>query len=355
MQKKASIRDIANEAGLSITAVSLVLNNRPNKVSTANRERILEIAKRLNYHPSQQAVNLLRKRTMSIAQIVPDIMNSFYTTIVRSVDEEARRHGYNIILHYTDNSPKRELESFQSAYRLGVDGILSVSSNILVRDQVFAMLSDFQIPTVMLDYAEPNRLYTSFCYNHVEGGYLAMQHLLSIGHRRIACIYAGDFPSLEISPRFQGCMKAYREFGIVQDAETLFQATYFSCDSTIKGGYDITETILERGFTAIFCFNQSIALGAYRFAADHGMHIPEDFSVISYDDSYLSEILNPPMTAIVQDANLLGTEGILHLLNIIENEDVPSMHTDYKPHLALRKSTGVPPKDTGWESLTGAC
>lgn len=344
MQKKATIIDIAREVGLSSTAVSLVINNRPNRIKEEKRQQILETAKRLNYHPNRQAINLLKDETRTIATIVPSITDVFHSTLIESIDSIFRSKGYNVVLYYTGNQPCRELEALDEAVVQGVDGIISLSSHAAIREQVLEKISHLNIPIVMINCKAPGELCSSLTYDHQLGGYLAISHLLKLGHRRIACIYEGDYPSLDLAPRFQGYINAFRDIGVVLDNEKTFQSSFFGCKTGMGDLSDILRAIRSMGFTGLFCFGEKIALGVYLRTQELSLHIPEDLSVVSYDESNFSNLLSPAITTVVQDPVMLGTKGASMLLTAIQQPDVPHETLVFDPQLTARQSTCSPAK-----------
>lgn len=342
MQKKATIIDIARVVGLSPTAVSLVINDRPNRIKEEKRQQILETAKRLNYHPNRQAINLLKDETRTIATIVPSITDVFHSMLIESIDSIFRSKGYNVVLYYTGNKPRRELEALNEAVVQGVDGIISLSSHAAIRNEVLEQISQLNIPIVMINCKAPNDLCSSLSYDHQLGGYLAISHLLKLGHRRIACIYEGDYPALDLAPRFQGYVQAFRDIGVEVDNEKVFQSSFFGCKTSMEDLSEILHTIRSMGFTGLFCFGERIALGVYLRAQELSLRIPDDLSVVTYDEANFSNLLSPSITTIVQDPVMLGSKGATLLLKAIHEPGSPHETLLFNPQLTARQSTCSP-------------
>ncbi|WP_312642094.1 LacI family DNA-binding transcriptional regulator [Hydrogenoanaerobacterium sp.] len=339
---RTTIKDIAAKTNLSVTTVSLVLNNKPSKISQKTKELVLKTAKELHYRPNQLAVGLIKKRTKTIGLIVSDIRNNFFSSLAKGIEDECRRNGWTLILCNTSDNHQRDIEYIHVLASKSVDGILycmSVDSTRENFQKSYDLLGALNIPFVMIDrsYPMPNRAIVRL--DHIRGGYMATQHLLELGHKRIACVTGPNY--LEDSrDRLDGYKKALMEAGIVFDESLIFEGGY-----DMGSGINAVHSLIGKDFSAIFAFNDMMAYGVYKGLKAHGLCVPADISVIGYDDIFLSEILEVPLTTIKQPIELMGCAATKKLISIIEHEPLGGDTTIFEPELIVRKSTTAYPQN----------
>ena len=212
----STIKDIAKLTNLSVTTVSLVLNNKAPKIPDTTKKLIFETAKELNYHPNQIAISLLKKKTKTLGLLLPDIRNEFFSTLAKAVEHETQKNGWTVILCNTNDHHDRDMDYIHLLASKSVDGILfcMASDTTLGKfKEVNELLTTLEIPYVMIDrtFYVPGVNYARI--DHRLGGYLATQHLLKLGHRKIACI-TGPSHLMDSMGRLDGYKDALVEFNV---------------------------------------------------------------------------------------------------------------------------------------------
>lgn len=329
---RTTIKDIAAATGLSVTTVSLVLNDRPSGIPQTTKDRVFKAAKEMDYRPNQLAVGLVKKRTNTIGLLVPDIRNSFYSAIAKGAEDICRKTGWNMMLCNTGNKHKREQEYIKVLSSKGVDGIILGMSADGDNDKVSEsckLLKEQGIPYILLDRTARG---SAVVVDHEKGGYLAAKHLLELGHRKIACITGSAYLQGSVS-RLEGFRRAMREEGAPVDETLIVEGDY-----TQQGGEQGVDKLRGRDYTALFAFNDMMAYGAYKALRAEGLHVPDDVSVVGYDDIFFSEILETPLTTVRQPNDEIGAAAGELLIDIITNK-IKSKIIEFEPKLIVRKST----------------
>ena len=336
---RATLRDIAEMTGFSVSSVSLVLNDRPNRISAESREKILEAAKRLDYHPNQAAVSLITRRSNAIGLIIPDITNMFFAQIAKGAETRSSQLGYSLILCNTNDDPEKDLDYLNVLLDRGADGILLVSSYKpgIEKEPFESKKLLAEKPVVIVD-RNADRLMDSGRYSGVFsdnelGAYLATKHLLSLGHRKIGCV-TGPMGAASSKNRLFGYIRALQEAELPFDGALVREGNYH-----IDTGFEFGCALIDAGATAIFAFNDMMAYGVYRAAGEKGVSIPDDLSVIGYDDLPFSEIAEPPLTSVRQGAYEIGVEAVNAIVRQITEPETVPQNVTLRPELAVRKST----------------
>ena len=331
-----TIKDIATKTNLSITTVSLVLNNKASNIPQRTKDLVLKAAKELNYRPNQAAVALVTKRTKTLGLIVPDIRNNFFSTLAKGIEDECRNNDWTVILCNSNDMHDRDLEYIKILASKGVDGILycmSSDTNEEKFKEKYDLLEKLKIKFIALDrsFNLPNIITANL--NHLKGGYLATKHLLDLGHNRIACVTGPKYLK-DSADRLRGYKMALTEYEIPYDTSIIVEGDY-----QMEGGLSAVDKLIEKDFTAVFAFNDMMAYGVFKGLKSHGLHVPKDISVIGYDDIYLSEILEVPLTTVHQPIELMGKTATKYLINIIESEEKYCEIPTFSPSLVIRNST----------------
>ena len=304
---KVTLKDIAREVGLSATSVSLVLNNRPNKVSEASRRRILETARRKGYVPNQIARSLVMQHTSTIGLIIPNIESRFFASLAKNIELRCRERGYALIITNSDDSPENDAKLVRLLVNRGVDGLLIVVSDEFATDeQLLADLSHLPTPFVMVDRFIEGLFCDKVRFNNELGGYLATRHLLDCGHRKIACIV--NPRSNTGRERLDGYARALGEAGIAVRADYVLGSDYY-----IPSAYEAAARLLHTDATAVFASSDNIALGLLKRLYANNLRVPRDYSVVSYDNSAADVLFEPALTSIEQNVPEL-TRAALELL-----------------------------------------
>ena len=327
-----TIREVAESAGVSYATVSHVINNT-RVVSPETRQRVLDAMLELNYRPNALARSLRQGKTNTLGLVLPDSANPFFAEISRSIEDEAFNKGYSVFLCNTELDTQRELFYVDVLSKKQVDGIIFVAAG----DQTDSLdyLARERMPVVMIDRNVPNVQMDVVLTDHQLGGFLATQHLLQLGHTRIACI-AGPSSITPSAERITGYRNALEQAGIPFDEKLVIRGDYHA-----QSGMEITHSLIKRGPppTAIFALNDLMALGALRAAAEAGCSVPRDLAVVGYDDLELSQFTNPPLTTIAQPKKEIGMQAVSLLVERITQNGRPPSRLVLPPELIVRRST----------------
>ena len=332
---RPTIKDIAEKAGVSITTVSLVLNGKELRISAETKKKIIKIANELNYRPNKLAVGLITKKTNTIGLIVPDISNNYFGELAKGAEHEAGKSKYNIILSNTNDNPEKDLEYMNLLLDQSVDGIIMASSANSVDENAkkcFQLMEQCQKPFVLVDRIKIGEKYTSVSVDHELGGYIATKYLIDNGHTKIGCI-TGPLGILNSRLRFLGYKKALEDYKISFKAKYVEEGNYH-----IEEGERLAKRLFDCNVTAIFAFNDLMAYGVYKAASEHGLRIPEDISVIGFDDLLYSSIMEVPLTTIRQPAYDIGETAVQKVIELSNNENTSNESIIYKPELIIRNS-----------------
>jgi LacI family transcriptional regulator len=308
-----TIRDVARRAGVSSMTVSRVINDSA-LVSAVTRRRVEDAIDELGYVPSRLARGLSAKRTGTLALIVPDVANPFFTLIVRGAEDVARRAGYRVILCDTraDLTVEREVIEEMLAHR--VEGILIAPVSDRSREHL-RRLTAFNVPFVLVDRTVPGIEADAVLGDSAEGAQRLVEHLLLLGHRRIGMIVESDDVSTARDRRI-GYEAALRAAELPADPELVARA---SVDP--GGGYAGMRRLLalDEPPTAVFTVNNLVAVGAIEAVRSAGMEVPDDVALVCFDDIEYASRLYPFLTVMEQPAETFGTLGTQLLLERIEN------------------------------------
>ncbi|HBT50227.1 MAG TPA: LacI family transcriptional regulator, partial [Caldanaerobacter subterraneus] len=254
--------------------------------------------------------------------------------IARGVEDSAHIYGYNVFLCNTDDNLEKESEYIRALKEKYVDGIIFTSSVPSDYQHIMELVRD-GVPIVMMDRRmESEEIYGVFIDNY-EGGYLATKHLIDLGHRKIGCI-TGPLKVKNARERLEGYKRALLDNGIEVDERLIFEGDY-----KINNGIIGTEKLLNdnKDITAIFACNDLMAYGAYKTIRSYGYKIPDDISVVGFDDILLSQIMEPQLTTIRQPAYDMGLTAARMLIKLIEGKKVSKKIIIFKPQLVIRQST----------------
>lgn len=301
MANKVTLKQIAQEVGLSPSSVSLVLNNRPCRISEENRKRIKEVASRNHYVPNQIARSLVMRESRTLGLIVPNIESRFFASLAGSLEKRCREDGYALFITSSGGSAEDDLELLRQLVTRGVDGVFLVVGDEFSDDRALREeVSHLPIPAVMVDRAIEGLECDKVMFDHEMGGYMATRYLIEQGHRRIACLVNARRSNTG-RKRLAGYERALREVGLPIDARLEFESEYY-----IPSAYEASEAVLATDATAVFASSDNIALGLLKRLHEMGKSIPGDISVVSYDNSAADVLFEPALTAIEQDPGVLA-------------------------------------------------
>jgi LacI family transcriptional regulator/LacI family repressor for deo operon, udp, cdd, tsx, nupC, and nupG len=336
-RRQVSIQDIATAAGVSHSTVSRALHNssliRPNV-----RQRIQQLAQEMGYTPNAVAQSLKGKRTNTIGLVVTSIADPFVGRVVRGVESVAQAANVSVFLSVSYNDPEREIDVIQVFHRRRVDGIISATAQI--RGQNVQQLAQINLPTVMINQqAESGEgAFHAVDADDYGGACQAVKHLVSLGHRAIGYIGVSNRVNSN-RRRLTGYRAALATAGIMANDDWVRTAPptqRFHTDDVVAGQTLLPE-LLALGITAVFCYNDLVAVGALLACRELGLAVPEQLSVVGYDDVELAGYVTPPLTTVHQPKLRLGELAMQMLLDILDGRPVENylLPTD----LVVRGST----------------
>jgi DNA-binding LacI/PurR family transcriptional regulator len=334
---RPTIYDVAREAGVSTATVSRALNDT-GQIAPATRQAIEAAIERLGYRPNTIARSLVTKSTQTIAFLLPDITNPFYAALVNGIQQVALANDHTMLLCTTGGDPAQEEEYLRLLHAKQVDGAL-VDGLVIPPDRIAAFVED-GFPIVCLDRDVDSRSVPLVQVDNRRGARMATEHLLELGHTRIAHVLGA--PELGISDeRRTGYRDALRAARVPFDAKLVVTGRF-----TEDGGFEALTALLESGidFTAVFAANDLSALGGMHALARGGRRVPADVSVIGFDDLRLSAYATPPLTTIRQPAVEIAERATEILIGMINGRRARPLRTLLEPQLVVRGSTAPPPK-----------
>ncbi|ELK1815571.1 substrate-binding domain-containing protein [Vibrio cholerae] len=328
----ATMKDIARLAGVSTSTVSHVIN-KSRFVSDEIAERVNNAAQQLNYAPSALARSLKMNRTKTIGMLVTTSTNPFFGEVVKGVERSCYHQGYNLILCNTEGDNQRMKASINTLLQKRVDGLLLMCSTLEgERLDVFDRYTD--IPIVVMDWGPILFASDKIQDNSLQGGYMAAKHLIECGHKEIGCI-TGPLIRHQAQMRYEGYKRALAEAGIAINPDWIVESD-FECE----GGYQAFEKLYQRGKlpSALFVSNDMMAMGVIQAASQRGLRVPDDLSLIGYDDVHIAKFMTPALTTIHQPKYRLGKAAIDTLLYRLENPDTTAQVVQLEPTLVVRNS-----------------
>jgi LacI family transcriptional regulator len=334
--------DVAQRAGVSRATVSYVLNGnvrRSSPISDETQQRVLDVIEELGYEPDARAQALRSGSTKTIALVIPDLRNPHFCEYATAIEETARAAGYHLLLFNTTLNDEYAVDIFKDLARRRFDGLILVSAFILESKDAQDTLSQIRkrgLPVVELSQ---NYGVDAVDADYREATNEVMSYLFSLGHLRISIIYGVGGHELA-EDRLQPYRASLEAAGIPFDADLVQE-----CGPTIEDGYQATRKLLELKArpTAIITINDLLAIGALRAAADLKIHVPNDLSLIGYDNIPMANYLIPRLTTVTKDAYVLGTQAFKMLLARMQNPDIPRQLIQHPPRLVIRESTGQAP------------
>ncbi|OQA54337.1 MAG: HTH-type transcriptional repressor PurR [Candidatus Atribacteria bacterium ADurb.Bin276] len=332
----STIYDIAKRAGVSPATVSRALNNQ-NLVKEETRKKIHKIAEEMNYSPNFLARSLVKKQTNTIALIISDITNPFFTTVARGVEDTASQKGFNTIFCNTDENIEKEKQYVNLMLQRRVDGIIIASCG---SGNNLGDIRNRNLPLVLVDRAFPgNNGWDSVVGDSEEGAFLLTKHLIEVHHHQKIAIISGP-PVLSTSQdRVRGYLRALRDYNIKENPEWIISGEFKE-----NFGYQIALKFLQYSDikpTAVFAGNNFIAIGIIRAAREMDIEIPGDLSLVTFDDLEMASYTCPFLTVAKQPAYTMGSMATEFLLQRISGEKIREKRiVVLKPEIIIRKSCG---------------
>lgn len=333
-----TMHDVAKLAGVAVSTVSAVINGTAN-VSVERTKRVHDAMRSLRYHPDQIARSLKVGRSNIIGVVVPDITNPFYPEVIRGIEGEARRHGYEVLLCDSNEDAGREREYLSALFSRRVDGAILACSN---SSAAYGQLVYRRFPLVFVDRIPKRVRQNAVSTDNVNAACLGTRHLIELGHKRIA-VLAGDLDLSTHAARLEGFKKAMQGAGLAINEE------YLRCGNLqIEDGYEAGMKLLtlKRPPTAVLASNNKLLLGLLRALKELRVSCPEQVSVVGFDDHVWNQHFNPKLTCLAQPSYEIGKRAFDLLLARMEHRPLPRPKTVIllDADLKIRESSGPPPK-----------
>ena len=332
-----TIKDIAARAGVSISTVSRVVN-RTVRVDPATEERVHEAIETLGYRPNLLARSFRRRITLTIGLLVPDNSNPFFAEMARVIEDAGYKEGYSVILCNSDLSEVKQSDYVDVLLAKRVDGVILTSTGLISSQSgtsIVDRIHDANVPCVVLDRDLAGYPVDQVLVDNEEGGRLAGEHLIQLGHRHIACV-VGPSDLTPSAGRIAGFRRALGAAGLRLSDEWVIRG-----NGRYDGGVAAVRELLRRDlvFTAIFAFNDEMAIGVIGELQRAGRRVPEDVSVIGFDNIPYASAIYPAVTTVAQPIAEMGTLGVRLLLERIRNPGAPFQRTILSTTLVERESS----------------
>ena len=314
---KVRLKDIAELANVSVAAVSIIINNpESTRFSEETKSNVLKLAKELNYVPNTAAQSLVNNKTKTIGLIIPDLENPFFSSLAKKIEIEFRKYGYTVIMVNTNEEYQNDVDLIKFLYGRNVDGMLiALSADTYGNEkEVIEELEKLSTPFVLMDRVLDEFDCNQVIFNNKVGEYLATKHLIEHGHSKIGYLSVRN-GSLSGYFRHLGFEKAMRESDLSIEDNLLKYGSF-----SYEFGYSASEEIIRNGASAIVAANDLIAFGAIKRIGELGLSVPENISVVGYDNLEINDMLNIGLSSIDQNTDKLAESSIDLLMNVMNGE-----------------------------------
>jgi len=327
----STINDVAKKAGVSVATVSRVINGN-SKVSPETVEKVKQAIAELDYRPNLLGRALRKTKSERILVLLPNIANPFYAEIVKGIEDVANKNGYSIMLCNTDSNQEREKKYIKMLKSRLADGAILMASE-MTSDELTELAQE--VPVVQCCEYKVGLPITHVSIDNELAAYKAVNHLIGLGHKKIAFIGAKN-QFLSSTLRLEGYIRALTEAGIEYDPQYCAYGDY-----SYKSGFRAMKQLLalDPRPTAVFCVSDMMAIGAIRSAMEENLSVPDDLAVCGFDNIYFAKMFKPTLTTISQPMYDLGCTAMELLLNIIEDRDIETIHYIMEHELIIREST----------------
>jgi LacI family transcriptional regulator len=329
----STIRDVARIAGVSTATVSRVINS-PEVVNLETRDRVSKAMEVCRYKYNALARGFVTKQSHTLGLIVPSITNPIFAESTRGVQDFANQKGYQVIIGNSDYQYEKEARLCEVLRERQVEGLIITTTSL--KGKILKTLLDDGFPFVLLYSTVRKGPFSAVGVDNFLGGYRATEHLIKLGHQRVAMLAGGFSFSDKSLNRWHGYKKCLRDNNIPYDSDLVVQTKY-----TLESGRQGIKSLLSTDDppTAVFCSNDFMAFGAIQGAKELGVFTPENLSIVGFDDMAISSYLSPSLTTIRQPAYDMGKDGAEILLNNIKNKLKEPVHHILETSLIIREST----------------
>lgn len=326
-----TITDVALKANVSITTVSRVVNNSSHKVHPATRERVQQVVQELDFRPNALAKGLPTKKTLTIGIIIPDISNPYYSEIVRGIQNVADKAGYSVTLQNTDGKQEGIIRSIYLLRDKSADGVI-FSGGIIAGYETLSILRELKERVVVIGRHQVD--FPAVMVDNMGGASHAAQHLIGLGHTKIAFIGGSD-GSTTSKDRLAGYRNALAQNGFPYDEKLVTQGSW-----NPRSGYLMAKMLLraKNRPTAIVCANDQMAFGAIKAAKEARLAVPDDLAVVGFDNIPLSSYFDPPLTTVEIPIQEIGAASMKMLIGLLSGIKFEKLKV-FKTKLLVRGST----------------
>lgn len=328
-----TIYDVATRAGVSPSTVSRVINGTAG-VAQELADRVTEAVEALGYRPNRLARSLRTRRSGTVAVVVPDVENSFFTALVRGVEEEAQRQGLMVVLCNTNDDPTAEHDYLRVVTDQQMEG--AIVATAATATSGFETLAGLEVPVVLVDREIDSPTLSTVMTDSVLGARLATRHLIDAGATRIACV-TGPTTTTTSMQRLAGYRDALRAAGLPTTRSLVRHADY-----RVAGGRAAVTELLEQRPDALLVCNNLMTMGALQAIADAGVLVPQDLMLVGFDEEHWSQYWRPSVTTVAQPARDIGRTAMRLLRDRIDGFDGPRSRVLLQPELRIRESSSRP-------------
>lgn len=334
-----TIKDIARECGVSVATVSMALSEKPTRVSEKTRLKVREVAKKYNYRPNNAAVSLANKKSRLIGIVFNDLRNTHISSLFMAINSVLEKNGYSLVCHIIEDGQDINPDLVRDIVADNIGALIWAKSLEIDMNEnaqfVKEALDNLQIPIITMDKYDFTCRGVDVLFDYKKGAYIAAKHLIECGHRRIGCV-AGKENFYVTQQRIEGYRNALEENGICFDPDLVYYGDY-----TMKSGYDAFPYIMGQKVTAIFSMNDEMAFGLYRAARLYGVSIPEDISIIGFDNVPFSDVMQVPLTTIGVPVEEMGKFMGEKVIEMLDDRELYQKREKacYLPKLLVRAST----------------
>lgn len=352
----AGIKDVAKKAGVSVSTVSNVINGRHAKMGAETLRRVQDAIAQLKYTPNAVARQLQSGQIRTLGLIVPSVANPFWGNASQMIEKEAKERGYQVLICNAERDPEAEDSYLTSLHGSGIRGVILGSSPVSLdhlrqHAERGMRIAAFDRNTQGIQ----DLLACSVSVDQALGARMAARHLIGLGHRRIGFI-SGPIGTASRIARLEGLRAEMDRAGLALDQDLLWlgrTATGFGDSQAAELGRSAIRELLtlDDPPTAVFCVNDMYAIGALSGAREMGCRVPEDISIIGFDDIYLAKVMSPPLTTVHQPLQRMAQLVVAKLIDALEAEgEIPDRYLELRPELTVRSSTAhaaARPRETG--------
>ncbi|WP_367366191.1 catabolite control protein A [Lentilactobacillus buchneri] len=326
-----TIYDVAREASVSMATVSRVVNGNAN-VKPATRKKVLDVIEKLDYRPNAVARGLASKKTTTVGVIVPDVTNMYFASLARGIDDVATMYKYNIILTNSDSNNEKEVKVLNTLLSKQVDGIIFMGNEI--NDKLREEFKRTKTPIVFAGSVDEEDLYARVNIDYVAAVQEEVKNLIDRGNRRVAFVCGPLEQAINGKFRLKGYKQALKSAGIPYDEKLVFET-----DDTYKTGTLLQPALMAVNATAAMVTDDELAAGIMNGMSDADVKVPDDFEIITSNDTKLTEMVRPKMSSITQPSYDIGAVAMRLLTKLMHNEPVDEKNVLLPYGLMKREST----------------